>query len=277
MKRILVVAATLIVALFAIFRAGVEAQQATPSETPAGDQGAPPAGHEAAQATPPGSRGAAAPAPVNPAGPGGLGTKVFSLRYRRVDDTYLLISPYVGPRGSIRTQPAQRTLTIVDAPENLQRISGLIGAYDVPPRSVQVSVQLILASSGEGAAAPAPPPIRGVIDKLNALSTRWNDYQMVGDARVLGTEGERSSLRVGNDYKVDFRIDQVSDESRVIRFKPFELQRREVSVEGLESYAPIMNTVLNLRDSQLFIVGASKIERSNRALFMTVTASLQRP
>ena len=117
----------------------------------------------------------------------------------------------------------------------------------------------------------------GVIDKLNALSTRWNDYQMVGDARVLGTEGERSSLRVGDDYKVDFRIDQVSDENRVIRFKPFELQRREVSVEGTERYTPIVNTVLNLRDSQLFIVGASKIERSNRALFMTITASLQRP
>jgi len=241
-KRILVVAGALVVSLFVLVRARVEAQQPSPSETPAA-----------------------------------LGTKVFNLRYKRVDDAYLLISPYLGPRGSIRTQPAQRAVTVVDAPDNLQRIAALIGAYDLPPRSVQVSVQLILASAGETAAAPAPPPIRGVIDKLNALSTRWNDYRMVGDARVLGTEGERSSLRVGEDYKVDFRIDQVSDENRVIRFKPFELQRREVSVEGAERYTPIVNTVLNLRDSQLFIVGASKIERSNRALFMTITASLQRP
>ena len=259
MKRILVVAGALIVALFVFVRARVEAQQPSPSETPAGSQGA------------------AAPAPVRPAGPPGLGTKLFNLRYRKVDDAYLLISPYLGPRGSIRTQPAQRAVTVVDAPDNLQKIAALIGAYDVPPRSVQVSVQLILASARDSAAAPAPPPIRGVIDKLNALSTRWNDYQMVGDARVLGTEGERSSLRVRDDYKVDFRIDQVSDENRVIRFKPFELQRREVSVEGTERYTPIVNTVLNLRDSQLFIVGASKIERSNRALFMTITASLQRP
>jgi hypothetical protein len=69
----------------------------------------------------------------------------------------------------------------------------------------------------------------------------------------------------------------VSDENRVIRFKPFELQRREPAVEGMERYSSIMNTVLNLRDSQLFIVGASKMERSNRALFMTVTAALQPP
>ncbi len=164
-----------------------------------------------------------------------------------------------------------------DLPENLRKIAGLIDAYDMPPRSVEVSVQLILATSGENSQEPAPPPIRGVIDRLNALSTRWTDYKMVGNARVMGTEGERSSLRVGDDYKVDFRIDQVSDDARVIRFKPFELSRREIAVEGNERYASIMNTVLNLRDSQLFIVGASKVEQSQRALFMTITASLQRP
>jgi len=49
----------------------------------------------------------------------------------------------------------------------------------------------------------------------------------VGDARVLGTEGERSTLRVGDDYRVEFRIDQIADESRVIRFKPFELAHRD--------------------------------------------------
>src|SRR5213593_2992225 len=212
-----------------------------------------------------------------PPGPSPLGMRTFSLRYKKVDDAYLLISPYVGPRGSVKMQPAQRTLTVQDVPENLQRISGLIGSYDVPPRSVEVAVQLILASSGDKSQEPTPPPIRGVIDKLNALSTRWSDYKMVGNARVLGTEGERSSLRVGDDYRVDFRIDQVSDETRVIRFKPFELSRREAAVEGNERYASIMQTVLNLRDSQLFIVGASKVEQSNRALFMTITASLQQP
>jgi hypothetical protein len=220
---------------------------------------------------------AATPGKRIPGGPGGIGMRVYNLRYKKVDDAYMLISPYVGPRGTVKMQPAQKMLTVIDAPENLQRISGIIGTYDVPPRSVEVQVQLIMASSGAAPAPPAPPPIRGVIDRLTALSTRWNDYRLVGQARVLGTEGERSSLRVGDDYRVDFRIDQVSDETRVIRFKPFELQRKEPSVEGAERYTPVMNTVLNLRDSQLFIVGASKIEASNRALFMTITASLQKP
>jgi hypothetical protein len=159
----------------------------------------------------------------------------------------------------------------------MKHVAELLAGFDLPPRTVEVAVQLILASSEKGSPEPTPPPIRGVIEKLNALNTRWSDYKLVGDARVLGTEGERSTLRIGDDYRVEFRIDQIADESRVIRFKPFELARRDLTVEGNERYAPVLDTVLNLRDSQLFIVGASKMERSNRALFMTITASLARP
>jgi hypothetical protein len=208
----------------------------------------------------------------------GLAHRVFTVRYRSVDDVYLLISPLLGPDGTIQTQPRQRTLSVTETPVTLQHIADVIAAYDIPPRSVEVSVQLILASIDKGSRdLPPPPPIRGVIDRLNALSTRWQDYRLLGDARVMGTEGESSAVQVGDSYRVAFRIDRVSDENRVIRFKPFELQRREPAVEGTERYSSIMNTVLNLRDSQLFIVGASKMERSNRALFMTVTAALQPP
>jgi len=257
--------AAIIVALLALARAQAQSPPAEAQASPA------------AESTPASGPAAVAPGAAKPARPSPLGFRIFSLRYKKIDDTYMIISPYVGPRGSVKMQPAQRTLTVQDAPENIQRIAALIGSYDVPPKNVEVSVQLIMATAGTAQQEPAPPPIRGVIDKLNALSTRWSDYKMLGNARVLGTEGERSSLRVGDDYRVDFRIDQVSDESRVIRFKPFELLHKEPVVEGPERYASVMNTVLNLRDSQLFIVGASKVEQSNRALFMTITASSQRP
>ena len=201
--------------------------------------------------------------------------RVFTIQFKTVDSVYLLVSPLLGRRGSIGSRPHQRTLSVVDTPRNLARIAEAIAAFDVPPRAVEVAVQLILASSGEGSPEPTPPPIRGVIERLNALSTRWTDYRLVGNARVRGTEGEFSSLRVGEEYRVNFRIDGVSEESRIIRFKPFELERRDLTVEGNERYSRVMNTVLNLRESQLFIVGASKMEQSNRALFMTITASLE--
>ena len=207
----------------------------------------------------------------------GLTSRVFNLKYRGADEAYILVSPYLSPQGSIRSQPHQRTLTVVDTPEVVRHVETLIAGFDLPPRTVEVAVQLILASIEKPSQAPTPPPIRGVIERLGALNTRWSDYRLVGDARVLGTEGERSTLRVGDDYRVDFRIDPIDEGSRVIRFKPFELAKRELTVEGNERYTPVLNTVLNLRDSQLFIVGASKMERSNRALFMTITASMPKP
>lgn len=211
------------------------------------------------------------------AGQSGLAVREFTIRHRGVDDAYVLISPALGPLGSVRAQPHQKTLTVTDAPGNIVRIAALLAAFDVPPRSVEVAVQLILASAGPPAPGPVPPPIRGVIEKLSALSTRWTDYRLVGNARVLGTEGERTRVMVGDDYRIDFGVDEVSDDARIIRLKPFALQRRELPVEGNERYASVLDTVLNLRDSQLFIVGASRTERSNKALFLTVTASLQRP
>jgi hypothetical protein len=216
--------------------------------------------------------------PLEKPGPDGLVTKAFVLKYKTADDAYLLLSPWLSPKGSIRSQPHQKMIVVTDTPEMVRQDETLLLGFDLPPRTVQVAVQLILASSEKGRTAPAPPPpIRGVIDRLNALSTRWSDYKLVGDARVMGTEGERSTLRVGDDYRVDFRIEQIAEESHLIRFKPFELAHREGSVEGNETFQPVLDTVLNLRDAQLFIVGASKLEKSNRALFMTITASLAEP
>lgn len=214
------------------------------------------------------------PAPVSP---DGLVTRVFTLRYKSVDDAYLLVSPWLSAKGSLRAVPHQKTLTITDTPDGVKQAETLISGFDLPPRIVQVAVQLILASAEKNAIVPTPPPIKGVVDRLNALSTRWSDYKLLGDARILGTEGERGTLQVGEDYKVDFRIDQIADESRIIRFKPFELAHKEPAIEGQARYAPVLNTVLNLRDAQLFIVGASKMERADKALFMTITASLTQP
>ena len=143
--------------------------------------------------------------------PATMTQRVFAIRFKTVDAVYLLVSPLLGPKGSIRARPHQRTLSVTDAPENLRRIAEAIASFDLPPRSVNVAVQLILASSGEGSPEPTPPPIRGVIEKLSALSTRWNDYRLVGNARVRGTEGEFSSLKVGDDYRVSFRVDDISE------------------------------------------------------------------
>ncbi len=99
-------------------------------------------------------------------------TRVFTIRYRNVDDVYLLISPLLGPSGSIRTQPRQRTLTVADAPETLLVVAPARAGSDIPPRAVSVSLRLIPASTGAAGTSPPPPPVPRLIQQLNASTTR---------------------------------------------------------------------------------------------------------
>jgi hypothetical protein len=207
-----------------------------------------------------------------------LPTQLFTVRFKDVNDVYLLIEPLLSPRGEVKMQPRLRTLAVTDDEETLQRIEDLIRNYDLPPKNVEVALQLILATTAEGAPDRISPRIRGVIDKLNEISTRWSDYRLLGSATVTSSEGESTSVQMGEDYRISFAVDYASEEQRLIRFRRFTLDRRE-RPQAPESeagpYARVLDTALNLRSDKLYIFGASKLESSNRALFMTITASMQ--
>ena len=118
-----------------------------------------------------------------------------------------------------------------------------------------------------------------MIQKLNEISTKWSDYKLLGSATVTSSEGDRASVEMGEDYRISFAVDYVSDEQKMVRFKRFTLDRREKPLapeSGEESYTRVLDTALNLKEDKLYIFGASKMESSNRALFMTITAATQR-
>ena len=209
-----------------------------------------------------------------------LPTQLFTIRFKDVNDVYLLIEPLVSARGSVQMQPRLRTLAVTDAPETLEKIEAMIQSYDLPPKNVEVALQLILATAAGKPAETISPRIRGgVIQKLNEISTRWSDYRLLGSATVVSSEGEKTSVEMGEDYRISFAVDYASDEQRLVRFKRFTLDRRERPGDPEpreETYTRVLDTALNLKEDKLYIFGASKMESSNRALFMTITASTQR-
>ena len=224
------------------------------------------------------------PAPSVPAPPSDpaasrLPTQLFTVRFKDVNDVYLLIEPLLSARGSVQMQPRLKTLAVTDEPETLAKIETMIQSYDLPPKNVEVALQLILATTAEKPPESISPRIRGVIQKLNEISTRWSDYRLLGSATLTSMEGDRASVEMGEDYRVSFAVDYVSDEQKMVRFKRFTLDRRE-RPRGPEStqenYTRVLDTALNLKEDKLYIFGASKMESSNRALFMTITASRQR-
>ena len=206
-----------------------------------------------------------------------LPTQLFTVRFKDVNDVYLLIEPLLSAKGSVQMQPRLKTLTVTDDEATLRKIGELIRGYDLPPKNVAVAFQLILASASK-APEKISPQIRGVIEKLNELSTRWSDYRLLGSATITASEGEKASVEVGEDYRISFAVDYASDDQKLVRFKRFTLDRREAP-KGPENpegtYARVLDTALNLKDDKLYIFGASKMESSNRALFMSIKASVQ--
>jgi len=207
-----------------------------------------------------------------------LPTQLFTVRFKDVNDVYLLIEPLLSARGSVQMQPRLHTLAVTDDPETLQKIEVLIQSYDLPPRNVEVALQLILATTAEKPPEKISPRIRGVIEKLNEISTKWSDYRLLGSATVTSSEGEKTSVEMGEDYRISFAVDYANDEQKLVRFKRFTLDRRETPRDREstgENFTRVLDTALNLKSDKLYIFGASKLESSNRALFMTITASTQ--
>jgi len=206
-----------------------------------------------------------------------LPTQLFTVRFKDVNDVYLLIEPLLSARGSVQMQPRLKTLAVTDDEETLRRIEEMIRAFDLPPKNVELALQLILAST-EKQPEKISPRIRGVIEKLNEITTRWSDYRLLGSATVPCSEGEKASVEMGEDYRISFVVDYVSDEQKLVRIKRFTLDRRDPPKDREapgETFTRVFDTALNLKEDKLVVLGATKMESSKRALFMTITASAQ--
>ena len=208
-------------------------------------------------------------------GPAGLETRVFQIHFKEVSDIFLLIEGQVGEAGSIWLQPKLKTISVTDMAEVLDRIEQLISEFDLPPRNVEISIRLILASTTQPDRKKNPPRIRDIIRKIDEVTTRWGNYRLLGSATVIGTEGEPSEIRLGNDYRIGFQIEFAGERQGVVtvRLTDFFLERRQDLLEGGVEYVPVLTTSLNLHNEQLYILGASKNEGHDRAIFVTVTAS----
>ncbi len=199
--------------------------------------------------------------------------RLFRLQYRSVDEAVALIRPLLSEDGAILVQPRRRALTVHDTPERLSRVEEFVAGWDVPPRNVRLTVQLIRARAVEGGAVRLSQELRGIGEALKDV-TRWTDYENVGSRSVTVSEGAGATLDI-EEFRIQLSLDAASAPGSV-RLKRFALERRESLSSGGERLRPIWDTVMNLKTDQLTVLGATRLEQSDKAILLTVTASMEK-
>ncbi len=225
----------------------------------------------------------ALPAPAGPPVPGGraaggcagtaLERRVFPVRFHSMAEAALLLDQLVGPCGAWKVSRPLRVVTVDDTRENLDRIGQALASWDVPPRTVEITVSLVLATmdppSGEGVLAE----LRGVSRTL-ADVMRWSHFERLGSVTLRVSEGGRAEAVVGEDWQVVFRVAAVDPDQEVIRLEPFELFRLPAPREAAAGVAEprrVLGWTLNLPEGRMNLVGAPSRGR-DRALFVAIEA-----
>ena len=240
----------------------------------------------------------AQPAPAGPpAGPvAALRARSFTIRYRNPGDVAQLIQPALSERGSYTLQPALHTLIVQDAEESLARVADLIRSFDVPPRNVGVTINLLLCSQEPAGQQSLSKEVRGITDVLADI-TKWKNCKRIDSVSITGSEGAVTSRTLAGEdrsgaYSIELGIQSVDDEHGVIRIDPFTV-RKDVhaettlpklgsgsasSAKRAEQQPPIWrqvySTKLNLQPNLLLTLVAARSEKSEEALFLTIRAKV---
>ena len=152
----------------------------------------------------------------------------------------------------------------------------------MPPRNVSLAVQLILGTKeavqeAERGGLPRSAELPGIDGTLRDSIglTNWPNYRLLASASFAAVEGEESMFALGEDYRIRLAVATVDPIRRVTRFDRFSLERAHADSSGRLDYRPIWDMVLNLPDRQLTVFGATRMEQSQRAIFLAITASIQ--
>lgn len=216
--------------------------------------------------------------------PPAVTARAFEIRHRPLFDAADIVAPILSEAGTVSLEPRLRRLIVQDRPDVVERIAEMLADFDVPPRSVEVTVSLFLATDkrDEEAGRHAQSPevtreIRGVRETLVNFSN-WKDYAPLGSATVVSTEGSRVTVDLAEDYQVVYRvdgIDAVQGRERVT-FGEFTLRRAVRTASGEVVHRRVYTAeIMSLTPGRKIMVGASQSPESPRALFVSISADPQ--
>jgi len=224
-----------------------------------------------------GSPGKADPTAAGTQGADPLSARAYVVRYRAVADAAELVGALLSPEGELTLKPGLNTLVVEDHVSVLDRVASMLASYDLPPRRVEVTVNLFLGRREEDATRARGPgaagfsrEVRGVIETLGDF-TRWTSYEPLGSRSVVGVEGDELVASISPEYVVTFTVESVHS-SGAIKFKRFSLQRVERAEDGTEKLEDLYTAGMVVDAGDLTLLVAASGPDADRALFLALQA-----
>jgi hypothetical protein len=200
-------------------------------------------------------------------------TKAFTVKFKKVDEVASVINGLLSDKGAVTLQPKLQTLVVQDYEKNLRQIEMAIAAFDVPPPSAEISLKLVRATKNADP-APISDEIKNMAQVGNVL--KFNQYALLDSGIIECEEGENSSLTLAREYQISFVPDIIQEGSNIIRLKNFQLKKKKKEGNGKEIFQPLITVTVNLRNAQTLVLGASRFEESDQALFIMILGKVKK-
>ena len=233
---------------------------------------------------------APSPAQTQPDGPTErvFKSRIFEVKYRDpnslLNAVYQLGSGFKGSAMSANTE--FKTLTVRDFPENLAAVEEALKRLDVPaaPRpSIELRMHVLIASNAGGAGAEAPADLKDVLTQLRS-TLNYRNYELAASIVQRLTEttrplqgtgvAELPSTNPGTpnlSMPYEYHINNVSLLQNATGAASVQIAEFSFVSRGEKENAKVQ-TALNLRDGEKFVVGTATLR--NRALVIVLTAKL---
>lgn len=136
-----------------------------------------------------------------------------TMSHRMAREALPLVRPFLSPNGTVEEQPGGNTLVIRDVASVIGRIVPVLDRFDQPPEDLRFDIQIVRAGPQRGGVSP---PLAGetielpekVVNRLRQL-LRYEDYQVLAEAAVTSSEGQRVTYSLGQTYSVSFRLGNI--------------------------------------------------------------------
>jgi hypothetical protein len=209
---------------------------------------------------------------------GKISARSYEVRHRPLADAVDLVSEVLSEEGQVSIQPRLNRLVVQDTEPVLDRVADLLESFDLPPRTVEVTVSLLMGSDTRKTEAGrhVPPAaisreVRSVLETLPRF-TKWVEYSPLGSRSVNCVEKNEVRTDLADGYRIVFTVDSVDEGKGTVSFRNFTLQKVQLTVEGGEKVDNLYSAGIVVRAGRPIMLGAAKGPDSKQAIFLAIQA-----